>query len=166
MARSFVAFSVAAIAACLATQAAAQSAGTYTGTDASGDALSITLGTDTNTGKLAILADSVNLPAAPNCKPATTESPEGYSTGFLQDLTGNKATLTFSVPQIYTVTTMTFSGDQVTGTITTDEPIFVNVASGAPRKASFCSIPKQSYTLTLGAALPAGAKIAARQMRF
>jgi hypothetical protein len=142
------------LAAALATPAAAQTAGTYNGTQANGQGYALTLSTDPNNGMLAITAGSVGVDTT-LCKPAG-EGNVGWGFGTLTDVTGPRMSFTFGFPDFYTVQSLHFHGSTVTGTITSYEAVF-SPSTGRPRKASFCTVPKQTFTATLGAA-PAGAK--------
>ena len=133
----------------ICTNACAQTAGTYTGSQANGANLSVTVGTDPNNGSLAITALGVGIIGS--CTPGTTTVNTGWGLGLTQDLTGSSAKVTYSFDYFYTQLTLNFSGNTVTGTVTSYTPIFAAVNSGRPKKAVFCTSPKQSFSATLGA---------------
>ena len=130
-------------------QASAQTAGTYSGMQANGANLSVTVGTDPNNGALAITALGVGIIGS--CKPGTTTANTGWGLGLNQDLTGSSAKVIYSFDYFYTELTLKFSGNTVSGTVTSYTPIFADVNSGRPKKAVFCTSPKQTFSATLGA---------------
>ncbi len=127
----------------------AQTAGTYSGTQANGANLSVTVGMDPNNGALAITA--LNVGIIGDCNPGTTTVNTSWGLGLNQDLTGRSAKVVYSFNYLYTEVSLKFSGSSVTGTVTSYTPIFASVDSGRPKKAVFCTSPKQSFTATLGA---------------
>ena len=139
----------AAAATALLSPACAQTAGTYTGSQANGANLSVTVGTDPNNGALAITGLGVGIIGS--CKPGTTTANTGWGLGLTQDLTGPSAKVVYSFDYFYTELSLKFSGNTVTGTVTSYTPIFATVDSGRPKKAVFCTSPKQSFSATLGA---------------
>jgi hypothetical protein len=60
----------------------------------------------------------------------------------------------FAFPDFYTTQSQKFSGSTVSGTITSYEAVFA-ASTGKPRKAIFCTVPKQTFTATLRRHCPA-----------
>jgi len=139
----------AALVAALASPAAAQVAGTYSGTTADGNNVSFTVGTDPNTGNLALTSASVSISAL--CSDGSTFN-TGWGFGFspLPDISHHKVTSDGGGPYLTTDFSLTFSADgqSATGTIYEAVPTLTPVGP-KPKKALFCSSAQQSMGLTL-----------------
>jgi hypothetical protein len=127
---------------------AAPTAGTYTGTSADGQGISLTVGTDGN-GDLAITSASISIQAT--CMPGGTTAYTGWGYGQDAVIAKNKFSYVESFDYLYEPVKGTFSGDTITGTISSDVPGFAAVTKGAPTKSVFCKSLTQSFTATLSA---------------
>ncbi len=97
--------------------------------------------------KLAITGASISFEST--CMPGGTKFNDGW--GYSQDavIKDDKFSYTESFPYLYEVVKGTFSGDTITGTISSLAPTFAPVTSGPPKKSVFCKSPVQSFTATL-----------------
>ncbi len=126
--------------------AQAQTVGTYTGKAKDGSAITLTVAKDSNK-KLAITAASISFEST--CMPGGTKFSDGWGYGQDALIKEDKFSYTESFPYLYEVVKGTFSGDTITGTISSLSPTFAAVTSGAPKKSVFCKSPVQSFTATL-----------------
>lgn len=142
----------------LASAASAQALGNYSGTQANGAGISMTVTTDSATGKPEITSFGVSITA--NCKPSGSintgwgigPNVDFSSTGTAKFVFGN------GYPYLYlNVALSVDANNNVTGTITEATPSFASYTT-KPSRAIFCSVPKQSFTMSYTGA--AAARIA------
>ena len=148
MTKLLQACAAAALAVTLAQPAAAQVAGTYSGTAADGSGLSFTVGTDSNTCLPAIIGASISFSAP--CKKSTTVLQTGWGYNPNADISNGKVTYNYDFTYLTNAVSLTFStdGQSATGTIASISPTLDPVGA-KPKKALFCSSPKQALSVTL-----------------
>jgi hypothetical protein len=136
------------IAAAIATPAAAQVPGTYSGTTADGSGLSFVVGTDPNTGSLAVTSASIFFSAP--CRGSTYVLNTGWGFGLADDIANGKVTISQVDNYFHFAITLDFSSDgqSATGKITSTSPTLYPVST-RPTKALICTSPKQALNLTL-----------------
>ncbi len=141
--------------------AASVANGSYSGSQANPNAgVSMTVSTDTSTGKPQITG--FGLGVIGNCTPSgSVDTGWGFNPGV--DFVGNKASFVFSFDYLWVKVSLTVSGDNVTGTIAYDTPIFAPYTK-APAKSLFCKIPTQSFTMTYQGSSSTAAVVAAPHM--
>ena len=161
MSRFFLALpAMLAATAIIAGPATAQVAGTYSGTSADGNSVSFTVGTDPDTGDLALTSGSISF--SDLCHDGSTFS-GGFGFGFgpLADIVNRKVTSDGGGPYLTTDLNLTFSidGQSAKGFITTVSPTLTPVGPH-PRRALFCKAARQSMAVTLqsGSQAPVPAK--------
>jgi hypothetical protein len=129
--------------------AGAQVAGTYSGTMADGNPVSFTVGTDPDTGDLALTSASISF--SDKCRDGSTFS-GGFGFGFspLPDIVNRKVTSNGGGPYLTTDLTLTFStdGQSATGSITTISPTLTPIGP-EPSKALYCRAARQVMGVTL-----------------
>ena len=128
--------------------ASAQKVGTYTGTSADGQSISITIGTDSNTGLLQVQGWNYGIASA--CSGGTTfNTAWGLGTdGTGNDLDGATGTYKNAYIYVYVTSTFRFVRNEIIGTLASYTPTFAPVASGRPTKAIFCTSKNQKFTAT------------------
>jgi hypothetical protein len=140
----------------------AQQAGTYSGTSADGEPLSFIVGTDFNTGNLAVLGATVSFYAP--CRSQGNPVNTTWGFGFTQDIKNGKASLSYTDTYYFYITAnFVFNGTAVTGSITSRTATFVP-GNPVPNKAQYCIAPKQAFSANLSLdaktpPLPPGASI-------
>jgi hypothetical protein len=136
------------IAAALATPAIAQVEGTYEGTSADGNGLTFVVGTDPNTGDLAVTSASVFFTAP--CKNSTYVLNTGWGFGPTSDIKNRRASIISDDNYFSFKITLDFASDgqSATGTITSTSPTLTPVGP-RPTHALICTSPKQALALTL-----------------
>jgi hypothetical protein len=140
----------------------AQQAGTYSGTSADGEPVSFIVGTDFNTGKLAVLGATVSFYAP--CRSPSNPVDTTWGFGFTQDIVSGKASFSYSDQYYFYITAnFVFNGTDVTGSITSRTSSFVS-GNGVPARAVYCMSPKQAFSANFGSdaktpPLPLGAAI-------
>ena len=132
----------------LAQPAAAQVAGVYTGTAADGSGVTFTVGTDPNTGALAVISVGIGFSAP--CKNNTFVLQTGWGYNPNADISNGKVSWNYDFNYLSSAISLNFAGNgqSATGTITSISPTLYTVGP-KPKKALFCSSPKQSLTVTL-----------------
>jgi hypothetical protein len=139
------------IAAAIATPAMAQVAGTYAGTSADGNGLTFVVGTDPNTGDLAVTSASIFFSAP--CKNSTYVLNTGWGFGLNSDIATNGRVTISSNDNYFTFEIhldFASDGQSATGTIVSTSPTLDPVGP-RPTHALICTSPKQALTLTLQA---------------
>jgi hypothetical protein len=133
--------------------AQAQKIGTYYGTSADGQFLDFTVGTDTNTGSLALLGAGINFAAA--CTGGNPDLMASWGFGFTQDIAAHKVSMLFGNTDVYVTANLVFAGNgnTVSGNITSRAAAFAP-STGAPVKAEYCISAKQAFTATLSTSAP------------
>ncbi len=127
--------------------AQAQALGNYSGTQANGAGISMTVATDTTTGSPEITGFGVSITG--NCRPSGSIN-TGWGIGPNVDFAHGKARFVFGNGYPYLFLNVVLSVDSsnnVTGTIVESTPSFAAYTK-FPKKAIFCSVPKQSFTMT------------------
>jgi hypothetical protein len=143
------AYGAAIIAAALATPAMAQVPGTYAGTSTDGNGMTFVVGTDTNTGELAVTSASI-LFSAP-CKNSTYVLNTGWGFATLADINRARRVLIAANGNFFRFNiALDFASDgqSATGTILSTSPTLFPVGP-KPTHALICTSPRQDLTLTL-----------------
>jgi hypothetical protein len=145
------------IAAALATPAIAQVEGTYVGTSADGNGLTFIVGTDPNTGDLAVTSASIFFTAP--CKNSTYVLNTGWGFGLNSDIKFRRVAISSNDNYFAFAITLDFASDgqSATGTITSTSPTLTPVGP-RPTHALICTSPKQELALTLQPAADAAQK--------
>ena len=144
------------------TAALAQQAGTYQGTSADGEPVTFIVGTDYNTGKLAVLGATVAFYAP--CKGTNNPVETTWGFGFTHDIDDGKASFSYTDQYYFYITAnFVFNGTSVTGSIASRTASLVP-GNPTPSKSTFCMSPKQAFSASFayGAKvqpLPAGAAV-------
>lgn len=141
-------YSAAIVAAVIATPAAAQVVGTYQGTSTDGQGLTFVVGTDTNTGELAVTSATIFFSAP--CKGSTYVLDTGWGFGLTDDIKKGKVSISATDNYFTFAVTLDFASDgqSATGTVTSISPTLEPVGK-RPTKALICTSPKQDLTVTL-----------------
>jgi hypothetical protein len=139
------------IAAAIATPVMAQVAGTYSGTSVDGNGLTFVVGTDPNTGDLAVTSATIFFSAP--CKGSSYVLNTGWGFGLNSDIAANgKVTITSNGNYYAFDVHLDFSSDgqSATGTVVSVSPTLDPVGP-RPTHALICTSPKQALALALQA---------------
>lgn len=163
--KSMIKLGVAAIlAAAVAVPASAQVAGVYSGTSQDGQSVTFTVGTDTNTGNLALVSAGLSFSAP--CKNSRFVFNSTWGFGLNNDIADGAVSFTSDDPYFVFNVSLQFSSDgqSATGTIESISPTLYKQGPN-PRKALICTSPTQPLSVTLQPAGTAQPKVNQRHER-